>query len=77
MDAAILRMLAKIRRKDPEIYKTDKAIFEGVPLGLFLLEKRLTSVDRGTAKIRATSIEAQDTEEQGHPQSVSCAAFSY
>lgn len=30
MDAAILRTLARIRRKDPEIYDSEKHIFEGV-----------------------------------------------
>lgn len=30
MDAAILRTLARIRRKDPEIYHTEKNIFEGM-----------------------------------------------
>lgn len=29
VDAAILRMLAKIKRGDPEIYEKEKAIFEG------------------------------------------------
>jgi protein KRI1 len=28
VDAAILRTLAKIRRKDPDIYDKDKGIFE-------------------------------------------------
>lgn len=28
MDAAILRTLAKIKRKDPDIYEKDKSIFE-------------------------------------------------
>lgn len=30
MDAAILRTLARIKRKDPEIYNNEKHIFEGV-----------------------------------------------
>jgi protein KRI1 len=29
VDAAILRMLAKIKRRDPEIYDKENAIFEG------------------------------------------------
>lgn len=29
VDAAILRTLARIKRKDPEIYETEKGIFEG------------------------------------------------
>ena len=29
VDAAILRILAKIKRGDPEIYDKEKAIFEG------------------------------------------------
>lgn len=29
VDAAILRMLAKIKRRDPEIYDTERAVFEG------------------------------------------------
>lgn len=29
VDAAILRTLARIRRKDPEIYESEKGIFEG------------------------------------------------
>jgi hypothetical protein len=35
VDAAILRMLAKIKRGDPEIYEAEKEIFEGGSLGLF------------------------------------------
>ena len=31
VDAAILRTLAKIKRKDPEIYEKEREIFEGVP----------------------------------------------
>lgn len=30
LDAAILRTLARIKRKDPEIYKSEKSIFKGV-----------------------------------------------
>ena len=30
VDAAILRTLAKIKRKDPEIYETKKSIFAGM-----------------------------------------------
>jgi protein KRI1 len=30
VDAAILRTLAKIKRKDPEIYDAEKGIFEGI-----------------------------------------------
>ena len=30
VDAAILRTLARIKRKDPEIYNTEKGIFEGM-----------------------------------------------
>ena len=30
MDAAILRTLARIKRKDPDIYNTEHGIFEGV-----------------------------------------------
>lgn len=33
MDAAIFRTLARIKRKDPEIYDTKKGIFDGM-LGL-------------------------------------------
>lgn len=29
VDAAILRTLARIKRKDPEIYETKKSIYEG------------------------------------------------
>jgi protein KRI1 len=29
VDAAILRTLARIKRKDPEIYRSEKSIFEG------------------------------------------------
>ena len=29
MDAAILRTLARIKRKDPSIYETGKDVFEG------------------------------------------------
>ncbi len=29
MDAAILRTLARIKRKDPSIYQTEKDVFEG------------------------------------------------
>ena len=29
MDAAILRTLARIKRKDPSIYEKDKDVFEG------------------------------------------------
>ena len=51
MDAAILRTLAKIKRRDPEIYDKEKAVFEGLSFGLFfLIEKRLKSLDRGEAK---------------------------
>lgn len=31
VDAAILRTLARIKRRDPEIYNAEKSIFEGVP----------------------------------------------
>lgn len=30
VDAAILRTLARIKRKDPEIYETEKSIFAGM-----------------------------------------------
>ena len=30
VDAAILRTLARIKRKDPEIYETKKSIFAGM-----------------------------------------------
>jgi hypothetical protein len=30
VDAAILRTLARIKRKDPDIYATEKSIFEGI-----------------------------------------------
>jgi protein KRI1 len=30
VDAAILRLLAKIKRKDPEIYEKDKPVFDGM-----------------------------------------------
>jgi len=30
VDAAILRTLARIKRQDPEIYETEKSIFEGM-----------------------------------------------
>lgn len=30
MDAAIFKTLARIKRKDPEIYDTSKGIFQGV-----------------------------------------------
>lgn len=30
VDAAILRTLARIKRQDPEIYQTEKSIFEGM-----------------------------------------------
>ena len=32
VDAAILRTLARIRKKDPEIYDGDRQVFEGMPL---------------------------------------------
>jgi protein KRI1 len=32
VDAAILRTLARIKRKDPEIYNTGTGVFEGSPL---------------------------------------------
>lgn len=32
VDAAILRTLARIKRKDPGIYDTNKDVFEGAPL---------------------------------------------
>ena len=32
MDAAIFRTLARIKRKDPEIYDTNKGIFNGRPV---------------------------------------------
>lgn len=34
VDAAILRMLVKIKRRDPEIYDGERAIFEGLPFYL-------------------------------------------
>ena len=34
VDAAILRTLAKIKRRDPEIYDKEKAVFEGRSSGL-------------------------------------------
>ena len=34
VDAAILRTLAKIKRRDPEIYDKEKAVFEGMSSGL-------------------------------------------
>lgn len=60
MDAAILRMLAKIKRGDPEIYDKERAIFEG---GFFvsLNGKRLKVLNRGAGKIWATgAVKAQD-----------------
>ena len=39
VDAAILRTLAKIKRRDPEIYDKEKAILEGMSTGLSYSEK--------------------------------------
>lgn len=33
VDAAILRTLARIKRKDPEIYNSGKDVFEGIDFG--------------------------------------------
>ena len=52
VDAAILRMLAKIKRGDPEIYEKEKAIFEG-RLFRLRIEKRLRSLGRGAEKVWA------------------------
>lgn len=38
VDAAILRTLARIKRKDPEIYETKKSIFAGMCLSFILCE---------------------------------------
>ena len=37
VDAAILRTLARIKRKDPEIYQAEKGIFEGMWKSGFIL----------------------------------------
>ena len=50
VDAAILRMLAKIKRRDPDIYDTERAIFEGQQF--FSPDRKLPKVlDRGAEKI--------------------------
>ena len=46
VDAAILRTLAKIKRKDPEIYDKDKSIFERM-LSQILCTSRGPTVLRG------------------------------
>jgi protein KRI1 len=41
VDAAILRTLARIKRKDPEIYRSEKGIFEG----LYVFDVMESSID--------------------------------
>lgn len=41
IDAAILRTLARIKRKDPEIYKSEKGIFEGT---LLIINEQIASI---------------------------------
>ena len=58
MDAAILRTLARIKRKDPSIYETGKDVFEGEsqtscllhrPASLSVVEDRGEAEDWGSA----------------------------
>ena len=50
VDAAILRTLARIRRKDPEIYENGKAVFEGASsiYASVACSSYLLAEDRGT-----------------------------
>ena len=68
MDAAILRTLARIKRKDPSIYETGKDVFEGesrtsymlhLPASLSVLE------DRGEAEDWRSAARLAGTEGQG------------
>ena len=52
IDAAILRTLARIKRKDPEIYDARKDVFEGV--GCNILPSLPTSSDRRLEEQRKT-----------------------
>ena len=42
VDAAILRTLARIKRKDPAIYESGKSVFQGVSLPTALFVQALT-----------------------------------
>ena len=70
MDAAILRTLARIRRKDPAIYEANKDVFEGESRSYYPLCLRVKlSVPegrRGTAKTRRReSSDSREGQRQG------------
>ena len=66
VDAAILRTLAKIKRRDPDIYDQEKAIFEGEPLYLWN-GKHFKVSDRGAEKVwEISAVKAKGTKGQGY-----------
>ena len=56
MDAAILRTLARIKRKDPSIYETGKDVFEGellhVPRGPVFRSERDGEQRRNNVRVK-------------------------
>ena len=70
MDAAILRTLARIRRKDPAIYEVSKDVFEGESCSCYrpCLRVKLSVPEgrRGTAKTRRReSSDSREGQRQG------------
>ena len=68
MDAAILRTLARIKRKDPSIYEASKDVFEGAFSASYMLRRtaRLSVVeDRGEAEDWGSAARLAGTEGQG------------
>jgi hypothetical protein len=59
MDAAILRTLARIKRKDPAIYDAEKGVFDGMFFGSCMLQR--TDISNYGAEERAALQNAQPT----------------
>jgi hypothetical protein len=59
VDAAILRTLARIKRQDPEIYETEKSIFEGMT-GLIWYWYAVSSDHRGAKAYGSDKIFSSD-----------------
>lgn len=65
MDAAILRTLARIKRKDPSIYEVSKDVFEGEPHTSYMLHRTVdlsVTVGRGEAEDRGGAARPTGTE---------------
>ncbi len=79
MDAAILRTLARIKRKDPAIYEISKDVFEGAFHASYVLHRPgilRAGEDRGEAEDWGSAARFARTKRQGtsllHPPFPSC-----